>query len=46
MKLNRVERLVVNNPLRRAGQYLELQWFHKRLPMTAGAKILAIGIKN
>ena len=43
MKLNRMERLVVNNPLRSAGQYFEVQWFNSRLPMSAGAKILEIG---
>lgn len=43
MKLNKVERLVVNNPLRRASQYLEIQWFYKKMPLTAGAKILEIG---
>ena len=43
MKLNRIERLVVNNPLRSAGQYFEVQWFNSRLPMSAGAKILEIG---
>ncbi len=43
MKLNRVERLVVNNPLRRASHYLEMQWFCRKMPLTAGAKILEIG---
>jgi ubiquinone/menaquinone biosynthesis C-methylase UbiE len=43
MKLNRVERLVVNNPLRRASQYLEVQWFYRKMPLTAGAKVLEIG---
>jgi hypothetical protein len=40
MKLNRIERLVVNNPLRSAGQYFEVQWFNSRLPLSAGAEIL------
>ncbi|UCF93280.1 MAG: class I SAM-dependent methyltransferase [Desulfobacterales bacterium] len=43
MKLNWVERGLVNNPLRRAGQYLEIQWFKSTLPVNAGAKILEIG---
>ena len=43
MKLNRIERLVVNNPLRRASQYLEVQWFYRKMPLTAGANILEIG---
>ena len=43
MKLNRIERLVVNNPLRRAGQYLEMLWFRHKLPLTPGADILEIG---
>ena len=43
MKLNSIERLVVNNPLRRAGQFLEMQWFSRRLPVSQGARILEIG---
>lgn len=43
MKLNGVERLVVNSPLRRAAQYLEVMWFKRRSPLTAGSKILEIG---
>jgi ubiquinone/menaquinone biosynthesis C-methylase UbiE len=43
MKLNSVERLVVNNPLRRASQYFEIQWFYRKMPLTAGAKILEVG---
>ena len=43
MKLNRIERLVVNNPLRLAGQYLEVRWFTKMVPMYGGARILEIG---
>jgi len=43
MKLNRIERLVVNSPLRSAGQYFEVQWFNCRLPLSAGARILEIG---
>jgi ubiquinone/menaquinone biosynthesis C-methylase UbiE len=43
MKLNSIERLVVNNPLRRAGQFLEMQWFSRRLPVSPGARILEIG---
>ena len=43
MKLNKVERLVVSNPLRRASQYLEIRWFYRKMPLTAGAKILEIG---
>jgi ubiquinone/menaquinone biosynthesis C-methylase UbiE len=43
MKLNSIERLVVNNPLRLAGQFLEMQWFNRRLPVSQGARILEIG---
>ena len=43
MKLNRIERLVVNNPLRRASQYLEIQWLYRKMPLTVGANILEIG---
>ena len=43
MKLNSIERLVVNNPLRRAGQFLEMQWFKRRLPISQGARVLEIG---
>ena len=43
MKLNSIERLVVNNPLRRAGQFLEMQWFSRRWPVSQGARILEIG---
>ena len=43
MKLNWVERLVVNNPLRSAGQYMEMQWFSRMLPMQPGGRILEIG---
>jgi ubiquinone/menaquinone biosynthesis C-methylase UbiE len=43
MKLNRAERLVVNNPLRRASQYLEIRWFYRKMPLMAGAEILEIG---
>ena len=43
MKLNSIERLVVNNPLRRAGQFLEMQWFSRRLSVSQGARVLEIG---
>ena len=43
MKLNWIERLVVNNPLRFAGQYLEVRWFTRMMPMYGGARILEIG---
>ena len=43
MKLNSIERLVVNNRLRRAGQFLEMQWFSRRLPVSQGARVLEIG---
>jgi ubiquinone/menaquinone biosynthesis C-methylase UbiE len=43
MKLNWIERLVVNNPLRRASQYAEIEWFYRRLPLPPGANILEIG---
>jgi ubiquinone/menaquinone biosynthesis C-methylase UbiE len=43
MKLNWIERLYVNSPLRLAAQYLEVQWFTKRRPIDAGGIILEIG---
>lgn len=43
MKLNRVERWVVNNPLRLLQQRWEIGCFQRRLPLAPGAAILEIG---
>ena len=43
MKLNWIERLYVNSPLRLAAQHFEVQWFAKRRPIDAGGIILEIG---
>ena len=43
MKLNWIERLYVNSPIRLAAQYLEVQWFASMLPIDPGASILEIG---
>jgi len=43
MKLNWIERLYVNSPIRLAAQYLEVQWFSSMLPMDPGTSILEIG---
>ena len=43
MKLNRIERLIVNSPLRRMMQSLEIRWFTKKHLITAGGRILEIG---
>ena len=43
MKLNWVERLFVNSPIRLIMQSLEVSWFNKKLPLRAGGSILEIG---
>jgi ubiquinone/menaquinone biosynthesis C-methylase UbiE len=43
MKLNWIERLYVNSPIRLIAQYLEVQWFTKKRSMDAGGNILEIG---
>ena len=43
MKLNLIERLYVNSPIRLAAQYSEVHWFTKRRPMKAGSTVLEIG---
>lgn len=43
MKLNWVERLYVNSPIRLAAQRWEVRWFAKNRPMDAGGTILEIG---
>ena len=43
MKLNRMERWVVNSPLRLLMQRGEILWFQRRLPVAANATVLEIG---
>jgi ubiquinone/menaquinone biosynthesis C-methylase UbiE len=43
VKLNRMERWVVNSPLRLLMQRWEILWFQRRLPVPAGATVLEIG---
>jgi ubiquinone/menaquinone biosynthesis C-methylase UbiE len=43
MKLNWIERLFVNSPIRRAMQHLEINWFQSIKPLEPGARILEIG---
>jgi ubiquinone/menaquinone biosynthesis C-methylase UbiE len=43
MKLNWVERLYVNSPIRLVAQYSEVHWFTKRRSMDAGSIILEVG---
>ncbi len=43
MKLNWVEKRVVNNPTRALEQKFELMWFQKTVPLKPGATILEIG---
>ena len=43
MKLNWVERIYVNSPIRRAVQHFEVQWFSKKRPLAPGSIILEIG---
>lgn len=43
MKLNWVERWVVNNPMRVMEQKFQIRYFQKAMPLKAGATILEIG---
>jgi ubiquinone/menaquinone biosynthesis C-methylase UbiE len=43
MKLNWMERLFVNNPIRLAMQHLEINWFQSIMALEPGARILEIG---
>jgi ubiquinone/menaquinone biosynthesis C-methylase UbiE len=43
VKLNRMERWVVNSPLRLLMQRWEILWFQRRLPVAANATVLEIG---
>jgi len=43
MKLNWMERLFVNSPIRLAIQHLEINWFQSIMPLEPGAHILEIG---
>jgi SAM-dependent methyltransferase len=43
VKLNRMERWVVNSPLRLLMQRWEILWFQRRLPLPANATVLEIG---
>ena len=43
MKLNRMERLVVNNPLRAMAQQLEALYFKSKAPLASDAQVLEIG---
>jgi ubiquinone/menaquinone biosynthesis C-methylase UbiE len=43
MKLNWIERVFVNSPLRLAIQHLEINWFQSIMPLEPGAQILEIG---
>ena len=43
MKLNRIERWVVNNPLRVLEQRIQIGWLKKTMSLKEGAEILEIG---
>ena len=43
MKLNRVERWAVNNPLRPLQQRLEIRWFKERCGLAPGGRVLEVG---
>ena len=43
MKLNPIERWVVNSPVRRIGQHLVMQWFKSTVALKAGTAILEVG---
>lgn len=43
MKLNRIERWVVNNPFRVCWQGMIVGWMKKNMPLTPGARCLDIG---
>ena len=43
MKLNRIERWVVNNPFRAFEQWMEIAWMKKKMPLTPGGRVLDLG---
>jgi len=43
MKLNTMERWMVNSPLRRIGQYLVMQWFKRTVAIKPDAEVLEVG---
>ena len=43
MKLNRMERWAVNNPLRPLQQRLEIRWFKGRCGLAPGGRVLEVG---
>ena len=43
MKLNRIERWVVNNPFRVFEQWMEIGWMKKKMPLIPGGKFLDLG---
>ena len=43
MKLNVIERMYVNSPVRRLAQHLIMQWFKGTMSLTPGSTILEIG---
>lgn len=43
MKLNRMERWAVNNPLRPLQQRLEIRWLTKRCGLAPGGRVLEVG---
>ncbi len=43
MKLNWAERWVVNNPMRRLQQRLEIYWLSRIIPLDPGASVLEVG---
>lgn len=43
MRLNWIERLFVNSPIRLFMQSVEVKWLAKKLPLSAGGNILEIG---
>jgi ubiquinone/menaquinone biosynthesis C-methylase UbiE len=43
MKLNKIERWVVNSPARRIGQHLVMRWFKSTVALKAGTTILEVG---
>ena len=43
MKLNRMERWAVNNPLRPLQQRLEIRWLARRCGLAAGGRVLEVG---
>lgn len=43
MKLNRIERWVVNNPFRAFEQWMEIGWMKKKMPLPPGGRFLDLG---